>query len=236
MVIEPDRHTFGATSGFIVLEGVNGAGKTTLQRRIVEYIRTKGRGAVATREPGATPVGEAIRNLVLSPRPDKITPTAELLLFAADRAEHVAKFIRPTLARGVSVVSDRFFYSTTAFQGFGRGLDRATIDRLNTIAVGETVPDFVILLDLDAATGLARTAGRALAGKTSAESAAMESDAMESEAIDFHDRIRNGFLSLAASQPEPFVVLDARRTPDELFIAPTPILDRWLAALPPPSS
>ena len=226
MVIEPDRHSFETATGFIVLEGVNGAGKTTLQRRIVEYIRKRGRESVATREPGATPVGEAIRTLVLSPRPDKITPTAELLLFAADRAEHVAKFIRPNLARGVTVVSDRFSYSTTAFQGFGRGLDQATIERLNAIAVDATVPDLVILLDLDAATGLARTAGRAPAGKSSAES-----DAMESEAIDFHNRIRHGFLTLAATQPEPFVVLDARRSPDELFASLVPLLDRWIGAL-----
>lgn len=230
MIIKPAHHTFASARGFIVLEGVNGAGKTTLQRRIVDYIRAHGREAIATREPGATPVGESIRNLVLTPRPDKITPTSELLLFAADRAEHVAKLIRPSLARGATVVSDRYLYSTTAFQGYGRGLDRSTIEQLHTIAVGDTIPDFVVVLDLDAATGLARTRSRTGSGTPSTES-----DALEGEAIEFHDRIRRGFLDIAAVRPEPFVILDAERSPDDLMASLTPLLARWLAALVPPA-
>ena len=220
MKISPRNASFKNPTGFIVLEGVNGAGKTTLQKAIASFLASHGVDVVTTREPGATPAGQAIRSLVLSPREDKLSAEAELLLFAADRAEHVAKLIRPTLARGAAVISDRYLYSTVAFQGYGRGLNRQTIDSLNTIASGDTLPDFVILLDLDAQTGLARTQGRA----------ALDSDAMENEAIDFHNRIRMGFLEIAERSSVPFIVIDASQAPDAMFAELRPTLEGWLDA------
>ncbi|MFM1847405.1 MAG: hypothetical protein RL417_879 [Pseudomonadota bacterium] len=219
MRIDPAHYNFPNPTGFIVLEGVNGAGKTTLQQKIGTFVAERGIEVVTTREPGAPAVGNEIRTILLTPRGEKLAPTTELLLFAADRAEHVAKLIRPAIARGAAVISDRYYYSTIAFQGYGRGLNRATIDTLNTVAIAGTKPDLTILLDLDAATGLTRTRGRGAAG---------EPDALEHEAIDFHNRIRNGFLELADNLPEPFVVLDARRSPDEIFQAVVPALERWL--------
>lgn len=220
MRIDPAAYEFHQPTGFIVLEGVNGAGKTTLQKKIAAFLTARGIEAITTREPGAPAVGNDIRTILLSPRTEKLAPTTELLLFAADRAEHVTKLIRPAIARGAAVICDRYFYSTIAFQGYGRGLNRATIDTLNGVAIAGTKPDFVVLLDLDAATGLARTRGRGAGG---------EPDALESEAIDFHNRIRNGFLDLAEALPEPFIVLDARKTPEELFTALLPGLERWLS-------
>lgn len=220
MRIDPAHHTFQNPTGFLVLEGVNGAGKTTLQRSIVEFLQNHGVEAIPTREPGAPAIGNEIRTILLTPRAEKLAPTTELLLFAADRAEHVTKLIRPAIARGAAVVCDRYFYSTIAFQGYGRGLNRATIDTLNGLAIAGTKPDFVVLIDLDAATGLARTKGR---------SGAAEPDALETEAIDFHNRIRSGFLELAENLPEPFIVLDGRRTPEEIFESLRPALERWVA-------
>lgn len=218
MIVSPESIAFTAPQGFLVLEGVNGAGKTTLQSRIIDHLSAAGRKTVRTREPGSTRLGEQIRGILLSGA-ERPCPRSELLLFAADRAEHVEKTIRPALAAGSFVISDRYLYSTTAFQGYGRELDLGMVDTINRTAIDGLEPDFVILLDLDAAEGLRRSAKRGDAAE----------DAFEAEALAFHERLRRGFLKIAAESKTPFIVLDATGTPEQIFAQLREPLNRWMA-------
>lgn len=204
--------------GFLVLEGVNGGGKSTLQRAIGSYLAKAGRAHLLTREPGATPLGERLRSLILSHEAGAPAPLTELILFAADRAEHVQKKVLPALQRKELVISDRYFYSTIAFQGHGRGLPLPTINTLNEIAVAGLYPDIVLLLDLPVEEGLRRAGARGGAR-----------DSFEEEKIAFHQRLRQGFLELAEKRPEPFLVLDATQSPETIFSEVQPILDRYLS-------
>jgi len=218
MIVSPESIAFTAPLGFLVLEGVNGAGKTTLQSSIIDHLSAAGRQTVRTREPGSTKLGEQIRAILLSGA-ERPCPRSELLLFAADRAEHVEKTIRPALAAGSFVISDRYLYSTTAFQGYGRELDLGMVETINRTAIDGLEPDFVILLDLDAAEGLRRSAKRGDAAE----------DAFEAEALAFHERLRRGFLKIAAESKTPFVVLDATATPGQIFAQLREPLNRWMA-------
>jgi len=197
---------------FVVLEGVNGAGKSTLQRSLREHLVAHGEEVVTTYEPGATPLGTKLRELLLGSAAPARDPLTELLLFTADRAEHVRSVIRPALARKARVLCDRYFYSTLAFQGYGRGVDRALIEQLTTIAVGDTIPDLVILLNLDPVEGLKRTQGRS------------GSDSFEREALAFHERLHSGFLALAKERAERFLVVDAARSPQDVLSTVLPYL------------
>lgn len=208
-------------SRFIVLEGVNGAGKTTLQARMAEFLKAHAQKVVTTREPGSTNLGRTLRTLVLEREGEPPTEMAELFLFAADRAQHVARVIRPAIEAGSWVISDRYFYSTAAFQGYGRGIDHKVINKVNTLAVSGTYPDLVILLDLDPEAGLKRTRSR------EAQGAKAGVDSFESETLAFHKRIREGFLRIADESPQPFLILDASLPPEEISAQVTPILD-WL--------
>jgi dTMP kinase len=201
---------------FIALDGVNGAGKSTLLAKIVAYFNDAKLPIKATREPGGTKLGETIRSIVLGQKDDRLSETAELLLFSADRAEHVEKVIRPALAGGSSIITDRYYYSTTAFQGFGRGLNRKTIDTVNNIAIDGTVPDLAIFLDLPPEIGLRRN---------DAESG-RDRDSFESETLNFHQRLRDGFLALARQIREPAIVLDAQQPPEVVFQTVKAIFDR----------
>jgi dTMP kinase len=178
---------------------------------------------VLTREPGATVLGKSIRSLVLERKDEAPCERAELFLFAADRAQHVEKVIRPALAAGSWVISDRYFYSTTAFQGYGRQLDRAVIEQVNKLAVADTYPGLVLLLDLDPQTGLERARGR------QAGAAEKIHDAFEAEALEFHRRIREGFLEIAAQSSQPFAILDASRSREAVFETARVYLDVLLA-------
>lgn len=206
--------------GFLVLEGVNGAGKTTLQERLA--LRAEQRGFVAhkTREPGATELGAQLRRILLD-SPERVSPLAETFLFAANRAEHVEKLIRPALSRNEIVICDRFLYSSLAFQGYGRGIDLDMLGEVNHRAVDGVYPDFVILLDLPPGEGLKRSSGRG----------GQQRDSFEEEDSAFHERIRQGFLRLASERPEPFVVIDASQSPDAVFEAALAHVDSWLDAL-----
>lgn len=197
-----------APRGFIVLEGVNGAGKTTLQKKLSELVQSLGRKCISTREPGATELGKAIRPLLLSWKGEPISHLAELFLFAADRNEHVEKVIRPSLNQGSVVISDRYYYSTEAFQGAGRKLNKDTVHSLMLQTIAGVVPDLVVLLDLDPKEGLRRTSGRTNLGTE---------DSFELEALEFHQSIRDSFLDLAKSLPEPFLVINAEKSPEEIF-------------------
>ncbi|MDP9798935.1 dTMP kinase [Catenuloplanes nepalensis] len=194
------RHAAGL---FVVFEGGEGAGKSTQVKALAEALRGHGRAVVVTREPGATDIGAEIRNLVLHGSPP--SPRAEALLYAADRAHHVATVVRPALGRGEVVISDRYVDSSLAYQGAGRTLPVEEISWLSSWATGGLKPDLVVLLDVDPSVGLGRVSGRGEG-----------TDRLESEATAFHERVRYAFLDLAAADPRRYLVLDASRAPDEL--------------------
>lgn len=191
---------------FVVFEGGEGAGKSTQLALLAARLRDQGRDVVVTREPGATGVGERIRSLLLGqPGSEVPSPRAEALLYAADRAHHVATVVRPALARGAVVVSDRYIDSSLAYQGAGRTLPVDEVSWLSSWATGGLKPDLVVLLDIDPHTGLSRVAVRS--GAT---------DHLEAESVSFHERVRYAFLDLAAADPKHYLVLDAARPADEI--------------------
>lgn len=191
---------------FVVFEGGEGAGKSTQLLALAERLREQGRDVVVTREPGATGVGERIRSLVLdNAGAEAPSPRAEALLYAADRAHHVATVVRPALVRGAVVISDRYVDSSLAYQGAGRTLPVQEVSWLSSWATGGLKPDLVVLLDVDPHTGLARVEARS-------EGA----DRLEAESIAFHERVRYAFLDLAAADPKRYLVLDASRPVEEI--------------------
>ena len=187
---------------FIVLEGPDGSGKSTQTRLLVESLRASGKTVVQTREPGGTPAAEAIRNLVLSPEFTGLDSRTEALLFAGARAEHVANVILPALRRGEVVVCDRYIDSSIAYQGIGRDLGIDRIRDLSLWATGGVVPDLTIVLDMDAAVGLARVGH--------------ELDRLEQEPQGFHDRVRRAFVELALHAPERYRVVSAGGSIEEV--------------------
>ncbi|OWV09270.1 dTMP kinase [Micromonospora wenchangensis] len=191
---------------FVVFEGGEGAGKSTQLEKLAARLREQGRDVVVTREPGATVVGERIRALVLEDSgADAPSPRAEALLYAADRAHHVATVVRPALIRGAVVVSDRYVDSSLAYQGAGRTLPVDEVSWLSSWATGGLKPDLVVLLDVDPRTGLSRAAARN-----------QGADRLEAESVAFHERVRYAFLDLAANDPKRYLVLDAARPVDEI--------------------
>jgi dTMP kinase len=191
---------------FVVFEGGEGSGKSTQVDLLAAALREQGRDVVVTREPGATEVGRRIRQMVLSGATGEgPSPRAEALLYAADRAHHVATVVRPALARGAVVVSDRYVDSSLAYQGAGRTLPVDEVSWLSSWATGGLKPDLVVLLDIDPAAGLARVAARG-----------ERADRLEGESLDFHERVRYAFLDLAATDPQRYLVLDAARPADEI--------------------
>ena len=184
---------------FITLEGGEGVGKTTQQALLVERLRQEGYACLCTREPGGTALGKTLRELLL--HGDPFSPLAELLLYAADRAEHVSKVIAPALAAGQVVVCDRFTDSTLAYQGYGRGLDLEKIRQLNHLATGGLQPHLTLWLDLPPEVGLARAKAR---------------DRLEQERLEFHRRVYQGFQALAAAEPQRIVRISAQGSPAEV--------------------
>ncbi|MDB5099344.1 MAG: tmk [Cyanobacteria bacterium RYN_339] len=189
---------------FISLEGPEGAGKSTQLPQLGAWLEQQGHEVFTTRNPGGTPIGAQIRQVVLDASNRAMVPTTELMLYAADRAQHVAEVVRPALAAGTIVLCDRFTDSTMAYQGYGRGLDKDLIRQLNAMATGGLRPDLTLLLDLPVEEGLARAAK------------ARAADRLENEQIAFHHRLRAGYLALAAEDPDRFVVIDARQAPDDV--------------------
>jgi dTMP kinase len=180
---------------FLVLEGGEGAGKSTQLSMLADWLTAKGHEVVLTREPGATPLGERLRELLLDPATEGLSPRAEALLYAADRAQHVDTVIRPALERGAIVVSDRYVDSSVAYQGAGRSLAPAEVTRISSWATGGLVPNLTVVLDVDPAVGLERSGGPA--------------DRLEAEPMEFHRRVREAFLSAAAHTPKRYLVVDA---------------------------
>jgi dTMP kinase len=190
------------TGLFLAVEGGEGAGKSTQIARLTQWLTARGGEVVVTREPGATPLGARVRSLLLDPGTGSLAPRAEALLYAADRAQHVATVVRPALERGAVVLTDRYVDSSLAYQGAGRELAVEEVARLSAWATGGLRPDLVLLLDVDPAVGLVR-AGRA-----------GELDRIEQESLEFHQRVRQGFLDLASADPERYLVVDASQPPD----------------------
>ncbi len=186
----------------LAFEGGEGAGKSTQARLLAIWLRENGYDVLATHEPGATKVGMRLRALLLDTAHTGLSPWAEVLMYAADRAEHVTAVIRPALARGTIVVTDRYLDSSLAYQGAGRQIPLDQIREVNERATGGLVPDLTFLLDLPPAAGLNRRARSA--------------DRLEAEPQEFHDRVRAGFLRLAAADPDRYLVLDASRDPGEI--------------------
>jgi dTMP kinase len=189
---------------FITFEGGDGTGKSTQVRLLTEWLAEQGRAVVSTREPGGTEVGTALRDIVLHHR-GEVDPRAEALLYAADRAQHIGTLVRPALERGDVVVQDRYIDSSVAYQGAGRVLDAAEIKRISLWATGDLIPDLTVLLDLPGDVARARLAKKQ---KTF--------DRLENEHDDFHERVRAGFLQLAADEPHRFLVVDATQEIDQI--------------------
>jgi dTMP kinase len=208
---------------FVVFEGGEGSGKSTQVELLATGLSTDGWDVVVTREPGATDVGQRIRALLLNRTAGvsgavTLAPRAEALLYAADRAHHVASVVRPALAQGSIVISDRYIDSSLAYQGAGRTLPADEVSWLSAWATGGLLPDLVVLLDVDPAVGLARIAGRG-----------QPADRLESEQAAFHERVRYAFLDLAAKEPKRYLVVDGTLSPEQIA---REVADRVRSLLP----
>lgn len=207
---------------FLTIEGIEGAGKSTFLGLLEDELVKRGVDFLRTREPGGCALGRQIRPLLLDAS-QKVSDRAELFLFLADRAQHVADTIRPALERGQWVICDRYADSTIAYQGYGRGMDPEELQKLNDYATGGLWPDITFLLDLPAEVGL----GRALA-RNGREGLTQSEGRFEAEALAFHQRIREGFLARAARWPQRFRVLDAAQTPDAIVAQAMKHLEPYL--------
>ena len=200
---------------FIALEGGEGAGKSTQGTLLERWLSASGYDVLLTREPGGTAVGATLRGILLDPQTGALSPRTEALVYAADRAEHVDALIRPALAAGRVVITDRYVDSTLAYQGAGRALQAGDLEHLVQVATGGLLPHLTVVLDIDPRDGLAR---------------AGEHDRIEAEPLDFHLRVRSEFLRLAAAEPARYLVVSATSDPDtthaELRSAVEPLLNR----------
>ncbi|MBT3350890.1 MAG: dTMP kinase [Nitrospinaceae bacterium] len=177
---------------FITFEGSEGAGKSTQLGLLHEWMKSVGLGVRVTREPGGTELGAGVREVLLTPRDEEVSPLAELLLYEADRAQHVSRVIRPTLEAGDHVLCDRFYDSTTAYQSYGRGLSLELVEEMNVRATEGLVPDMTLLLEASPEEGLRRARGGA------------EGDRLEGESLAFHERVWQGFIEIARREPDRF--------------------------------
>lgn len=209
----------------IVFEGVEGGGKTTQLQRASEWLQHQGLGELAqtipvviTREPGGTSLGLGLRTLLLEGHSSPIQDRTELLLYAADRAQHVEECLKPLLHQGAIILCDRYTDSTIAYQGYGRGLDLALIQQLNQIATDGLESHLTVWLDVDAETGLKRARQRG-----------EKADRIEQADLDFHRRVQQGFTQLAASYPERIVRIDASKSEDEVHRAIQDVLQQTLS-------
>ncbi|MBA3028009.1 MAG: dTMP kinase [Desulfobacteraceae bacterium] len=191
---------------FITLEGIEGSGKTTQIQHVLEHLSHQGHKCMLTREPGGTKIGEKIRAILLDGKNHDLVPVAELLLYMADRAQHLSNVVKPGLAAGKTVICDRYFDATLVYQGYARGLSVDLINNLHSLVFDDFKPDLTLLLDLSPELGLKRAWNAIDAGdRVSHETR------FESEKLDFHRKVREGYLALAALEPERFRIIDASR-------------------------
>jgi dTMP kinase len=197
---------------FITFEGIEGSGKTTQIKRVHAYFKEQGRDVVMTREPGGTDIGEKIRAILLDPASEDLDPMAELLLYLADRAQHLNKKIRKYLSGGKSVLCDRYFDATLAYQGYARGLNIQLIENLHDLIFNDYKPDLTFLLDLPPQMGLDRAWSQINSGaRTGRETR------FEEEALKFHESVRQGYLALAHREPRRFEIIDASQSTDHVW-------------------
>ena len=189
---------------FITFEGIEGSGKTTQIRYLVEYFEKQGQPCVTTREPGGTSIGNKIRSILLDPESKGMDPTTELLLYMADRAQHIQFLVKPTMAAGKMVLCDRYFDATVVYQGYARGLDVDLIKKLHRILLNDLKPDVTILLDLPPQVGLKRAWKQLNNGQR-----CDDESRFEEEKLEFHQRVRAGYLELAQLEPDRFHIIDA---------------------------
>lgn len=199
---------------FITFEGIEGSGKSTMIGLLAEHLRKQGLDPVVTREPGGSSLGKKLRAMLLDSRCDNIAARAELMLFLADRAQHIAEIIKPALESGRPILCDRFIDSTVAYQGYGRGMDLEKLKQMNEIATNGLLPDLTLLFDLPVEHGLIRAAER-----NKYAGIAISEGRFEAECHDFHQRIRDGYLALAKAAPERIRVIDADQDPDYVMAA-----------------
>ena len=191
----------------IALEGIDGSGKSTIAQRLVPALQQAGRAAMLTREPGGTPIGEQIRTVLIGQTSSSMLPETEMLLFAAARAQHVGEVIRPALAKGFVVVTDRFTDSSLAYQWGGRGLAKRDVDMAQELATGGLEPDLKLLLDLPVETALRRRMANA-----------RDVNRLDREAIEFHTRVRDAYHTLVATDPARWHVINADRGEEEVWV------------------
>jgi len=207
---------------FITFEGIEGSGKSTQIALLANYLTARGVRYVLTREPGGTLIGDQIRKILLDPANRVLDPAAELLLYAASRAQHLREIIVPALAGGANVLCDRFSDATLAYQGYGRGLNIEMIRALDRIVTAGMRPDLTLLFDIEAASGIARARGRN-------NSRGLEAEArFENEELAFHERVRQGYLALLAQEPERIQVVDASSSAEAIQAKVRKILDERL--------
>lgn len=208
----------------ITVEGPDGAGKSTQIRQLANILGALGSRVVTTREPGGTLLGTAIRKILLGSEHGSMVEKAEVLLYAADRAQHVAEIILPALQRGEVVLCDRFIDSTVAYQGYGRGIGLEFLEQINTIAAGGLKPDLTLIFDVPVEVGLARI----IAGRDGTAG----TDRMESLDLEFHRRVRTGYLEIAAREPGRCRVIDAGGSVEQVGAAAAREVKDFLSGLP----
>ncbi len=192
-------------SYFITFEGIEGAGKSTQAKMLYQYLKERKIESILTREPGGTDLGRKIREILLTPTQEIFPPNAELMLYEADRNIHVHNVIKPNLKEGITVICDRFIDSTLAYQGYARGLDIKLIKELNNIATEGLMPDITFLIDIPVEEGLKRIKKE------------REIDRIEQENINFHKRLREGFLKIAEENKERIIIIDGMKSPEKIF-------------------
>lgn len=198
---------------FIALEGGEGGGKSTQAGLLSQWLESRGHAVVLTREPGGTDVGAVLRSIVLGNETGELSPRTEALLYAADKAEHVDRVVLPALEAGQVVVTDRYVDSTLAYQGAGRSLAVDEVEHIARWATRSLRPHLTVVLDIDPEIGFSRFSG---------------ADRIESEPLEFHQRVRQGFLDLAAADPEHYLVIAAGQSPEDVHAAIRPAVEAWL--------
>ena len=207
---------------FITFEGVEGSGKTTQIQRLKRYLIKRGTSCKVTREPGGCPIGEKVRQILLNPDHRAMTPLSELLLYEASRAQHVKEVIEPLLKKGVVVLCDRFNDATVAYQGYGRGIDLRVVESLNRLTSQGIKPDVTFLLDCPSDLGLKRALRRNRTLNKEKEGR------FEEEEVQFHDRVRRGYLSIAKKEPDRVKVIGTREVKDKVFEKIRKIVDELI--------
>ena len=209
--------------GFITFEGGDGTGKSTQIRFLERHLIAQGKSCLTTREPGGTSLGQLMRQILLESGNRPISSSTELFLYLADRAQHVHEVIAPAIAQGKIVLSDRHTDSTVAYQGYGRGFDLQLLLSLNRIASQGLTPDITFLFDCPVELGLSRTVHR-----RSGSATVKSDDRFENEKLEFHEKVRQGFLDLARAEPARFYIIDASHSEQEVFATVREIVDRRL--------